>query len=687
LLYSSELDFVDKLRSLVDREGILNVKSRLDKVVKWIKVLFTDDAEDYYKAKWLAEIADEISKDPNLEGLAVRLGEFVEDSTILRIAHKILKRVEKLDKSVKNKITEFLEVLDKKYAKVVLNDLAYMLENWHPYYLEVLDESIKSKGKFLPRKVSYYSVPGCYRVYVPEGWGAVVGGTRYVVFKIPGVGEEVSRVYEGWQADVSKLVMDVLEDYKRSVVLVSPGVYNAGFIGVVSSEARFSVPDDYFAFLKGLDDEWLRGVGAGGYVVAVFEQDGKSVKAVRLLDARQRRLSVGFLKDRGFKIEEGALIYVRIVAVFDFKYLFEKFKLKRFKLEDRYSLEVVGLGEGYLRVKVVDWRGDQFMFIDYTEIGFFDKYGIVFAMLGDGNKLALFFDPEASVNPLQLKFAKTRSDGGFRYVEVEKCAVVEYGDLGKVLSLLYKARRYNIEYLAPLGAYYQVYEGGIHVFKPVESVWDRVRIYFMSMGDRGKFMGEDLTDQFKEEIKKFVKKEGPSSKTAEMYNRMHFAEFLRISNGYSKRQVFTHKGDVKILSEIGERGVDVLVLRSGEGVLTVVEMKCIFIASDEVFSNRVAYGRERARKQLISLKKWLLQSGYVDKNTKRLTSKGAEAIIDYMRRGGAGETDLWSVSELEGLKLEFWIVIADSRAVIEDPKNDIYYIWVDVEGVTGVWED
>jgi len=222
LLYSSELDFVDKLRGLVDREGVLKVKSRLDKVVKWVKILFNEDVEDYYKAKWLAEIADEISKDSNLKGLTVKLGEFVEDSTTLKTAHEILEKIKVLDESVRAKIVEFLKVLDKKYARVVLSDLVYLLENWHPYYLEVLDESIKSKGKFLPRKVSYWRVSNQYTVYVPESWGSVVGGVRYVVFKIPGVGEEVCRVSKG-SITVGKLVMDVVEDYRRKVVLVSPG--------------------------------------------------------------------------------------------------------------------------------------------------------------------------------------------------------------------------------------------------------------------------------------------------------------------------------------------------------------------------------------------------------------------------------------------------------------------------------
>jgi len=244
LLYSAELDFVEKLRGLVDREGVLNVKSKLDKVVKWVKILFDDCAEDHYKAKWLAEIGDEISKDPNLEGLAVKLGEFVEDPDTLMIAHEILEKIKVLDESVKVKVVEFLGVLDRKYARVVLSDLVYLLENWHPYYIEILDESIKSEGRFLPRKVSYRQSSNQYWVYIPASWGSVIGGIRYVVFRIPGVGEEVCRVSKG-SITISRAVVDVLEDYKRSVVLVSPEVYNAGFIGVVSSEPRFKVPDDY----------------------------------------------------------------------------------------------------------------------------------------------------------------------------------------------------------------------------------------------------------------------------------------------------------------------------------------------------------------------------------------------------------------------------------------------------------
>jgi len=113
------------------------------------------------------------------------------------VAHKILEKIKVLDKSVKVKIIEFLRVLDKRYSGVILSDLAYLLDNWHSYYLEILEESIKSKGKFLPRRVFYRESSNQYWVSIPVGWGAVVGGTRYVVFKIPGVGEKVSRVSKG----------------------------------------------------------------------------------------------------------------------------------------------------------------------------------------------------------------------------------------------------------------------------------------------------------------------------------------------------------------------------------------------------------------------------------------------------------------------------------------------------------
>ncbi|RLE71368.1 MAG: hypothetical protein DRJ37_05105, partial [Thermoprotei archaeon] len=224
-------------------------------------------------------------------------------------------------------------------------------------------------------------------------------------------------------------------------------------------------------------------------VVAVFKQGDRSVTAVQLLD-RKQRLSVGFLKKKGFKVEKGTPVHVKIVSVFDFEYLFEEFGLRRFVLEDmvdgrverRYSLEIVGLGDNYLRVKIIDWRGGKSWYVDFVGLGFVDKYGVLFSVLGDGNRLVLFFDPEDSGSPFRLKFARAE-DGVYRYLDVKKCAVVRYRSpeggerIGFVVvyELTHKGRSY-----LKAAAYYAVYEYDRYTLKPIESLRERDLLYFLA---------------------------------------------------------------------------------------------------------------------------------------------------------------------------------------------------------------
>ena len=476
--------------------------------------------------------------------------------------------------------------------------------------------------------------------------------------------------------------MDVVEDYKRRVVLISPEVYNAGFIGVVSSEPRFKVPDDYVAFLRNSGDKWLRGVGAGAYVIVVFEQDEKSVTAVQLLDSKQR-LSVGFLKKRGFRVEMGAPIHVRVVSVFSFGYLFEEFGLRRFVLEDvvdgrvegRYALEIVGLGDGYLRVRVVDWRGGEGWYVDFVGLGFVDRYGVLFSVLGDGNKLVLFFDPEVSESPFELKFARAE-DEVYRYLDVKKCAVVRYRPLGGGerigFVVIYEVTHKGRSYLRA-AAYYAAYEGNRYVFKPVESFRERDLLYFKSIYEEVEYGSLDLTNEYKKKIK-----EAESDKVREKWNRKHYCASL-IESGYEDYQVFT--SDALIPAKKGKgRQVDVLILEKKDKILTIVEMKCIFKIGESFSSFERTVRRKiwTAVEQLDSLKEWFEENDYVD-SEKRLNRDGAEAIVKLVGK--------WSVDELVGLRLEFKIVISDSRLVLENPENDIYYFEVSIDGVTGIWKD
>ncbi len=686
LLYSAEQGFVDRIVKVVGSEGVEKAKSRLRGLVNWVRVIFEGYSDNVDKARDLAIVADDVSK--YSDDLANILGETVDDAELSRDAVGVLKKADVY--RVRGRVSEIVRLIRERGGeraawclRMFYRALNEFSEPWNRYYYELLDGAVE-KMRDGGRVYTVVVLDGRGRVRVPAGWGL-----DYVVVAIPGLGEEVRPVPGDRRVTVRSDLVEFLRDVYglegRVAVLLCPEEYNAGFIGRVfrndETTLMVTILDEYLSFLESLKLEDLKDIGKGSF--AVFEAktpSGEETKFIGLINERNRVI-VNVLKNEGFKLDPGNLLHLKILAIFDFDYIYRRYGGKVFQ-SNGYAVKFVELVEDGLKVEVIDPDGDARV-LTFSEVKTVigKRHGALAYRFGDGAVLEVWIDPEESIDHVKL-FYVVYTGGRWR-----RSKVVEVASFGArvrdldgsvekvdafVLTHLREGRIYKDPYLV-------VAENGVARLEKVDDPLLDHALIFLSEDWKPRIEISKLGEKYKREIYRTWKREDITDREkvnyAEIPNRWHW--YLKNVAESGKDNVFTFDKNVKIPDKYGNwnhntKQPDLLIFlrRDGKKYLVFGELKCMFVGENV---------RERigaAEGSISELKRWLINNGYVKESggVWILTEAGAEAINAWMRKAkGDMALPVWSVDDLKGAIIMFYAEIADSRYVIEDPSNEIFY--------------
>ncbi|RLE62499.1 MAG: hypothetical protein DRJ38_09525, partial [Thermoprotei archaeon] len=662
LLYSAEQGFVDRVVKVVGSEGVEKAKSRLRGLVNWVRVIFESYSDDVDKARDLAAIGDDVSK--YSDDLANIIGETVDDAGLSRDAVGVLKKAD--TPWVRNKISEIIKLIqekDKRRAdsclRMFYRALNEFSEPWNKYYYKLLESATKK----MREENRVYTLAVLYerdRVFIPADWNS-----KYIVVAIPGLGEEVRPVPSDRQVtvrgDLVEAVRGIYGLEGRVAVLLCPEGYNAGFIGRVfrndETTLMVTILDEYLSFLESLKLENLKGIGKGSF--AVFEAkapSGEETKFIGLINERNRVI-VNVLKNEDFKLDPGSLLHLKILATFDFDYIYRRYSGKIFQ-SNGYAVRFVESAENGLKVEIIDPEGDA-RILTFTEIKTIigKRHGAIIYKIGDKARLEIWIDPKEAVDHGRLYYVAYAGNQRRRFGVIE---IANFkAEIKNLNNEVIGVDAFVITYSKWGGIYkdpYQVFvEDGNIKLEYVNDPLLNHALIFLSENRKPLIeiskLGEEWKRKIHEEWHKGGEKEHIKAKInrAEPQNRWHW--YWKNVGKYGKDNVFTFDENIKIPDKYGNkkrgRQPDLLIFlrRDGEKYLVFGELKCMFV------SENVEERIKAAKDSINELKTWLINNGYVEESNGVwvLTEAGAKAINAWMIRAkGSKALPVWSVDDLKG---------------------------------------